>query len=322
MSDNKQNEINLPEAAISAIKNSNNLEAVKIIRQEYALGLREALDLVYDWEKINSQRGQCPVPEVSEKPLLSSRNFSFSIEHLSDGEINQLKSLFKVLADKTIRFGKRAVDISTNYFLVDISDSRSLRDGIRHCILFFNERRIHFSITTSKIQNTESTLYRGEWRGWDGIEEKEIPDINQSFICALAALYETKLNDRIESVLINNYYEDPDNDTLYLFNLRVDAWFSMQQVSLMRDRIKELENGKKSPFKWRFYLARMKPIGRVEITDHFVAYLAPFLKNSKKKALLFKNLDEYGGAGFSADTVRVLNWVRKNNRRIKTIFKQ
>lgn len=51
MDSSKYNSGQLPFAAISAIENGKKLEAIKIVREETGLGLKEAKDLVEQYAK-------------------------------------------------------------------------------------------------------------------------------------------------------------------------------------------------------------------------------------------------------------------------------
>lgn len=312
MTDTQQSQQNLPPAVTSAIKNGNRLEAIRIIRAEQALSLQEAINLINKWEKINSQVGQyqVPVKPTNLTPILNE-SYKYILKTLSSDELSELTFFYKFIQDEEISGSRIAVSDSDNSFLVDVTNNLDSRDGLKRCIFYFKNRIVRFSI--EYVRNKEGWLYKCSWNGWsDDVSQTEALEVNQAFTSAFDVLNQTTSADVIEPRLLNNYFEEPSQDTLYSFDLRVKLWFETKRSHQLMQKIKKLEDGKKSFLKWKFYIERCQPIPPIVIDEKLISSLGLFLKNPKKKAALFKNLDDFGGAGFSADTVSVLNWLRKN----------
>lgn len=314
MTDTQQSQQNLSPAVTSAIKNGNRLEAIRIIRAEQSLSLQEAIYLINEWEKTNSQVGQyqVPVKPTNLTPLLNE-SYKYFLKTLSNDELNELIFLHKFLHGDEISGSRIAVSDSDNSFLVDVTNNLDSRDGLKRCVFYFKNRIIRFSI--EYVRNKEGWLYKCSWTGWsDDVSQVEAFEVNQAFTSALEVLNQTNSADVVEPRLLKNYFEEPSQDTLYQFDLAVRFWFEQKRTDQLKQKIKKLEDGKKSFLKWKFYIERRRPMPTIVIDEKLISSLGLCLKNPKKKAALFKNLDDFGGAGFSADTVNVLNWLRKNER--------
>lgn len=237
---------------------------------------------------------------------------NYEIETISEKDWEELIQLFPNLSGQKSRPRKRAIEQSTNSFILNVSTADDARDACARCKFFYKGRWLNVSIRGRKSDGLITRI--PEWWAWHGIQEAEIGAINESLISATRALFDLHESDPIVPKVNNNpFYEITKEELINVINAAVTIWYDSKRIKDMRKRTNDLIQAKKTFFKWRFYLLRMMPMPSYNMVEEsLIEYLKPYFINPKHKVILLQHLDE-GGACFSEDTKRFLHFARKNN---------
>jgi hypothetical protein len=233
----------------------------------------------------------------------------FEVKAISESDWEILKENSQILKAISSRPLFRAVNEDTKDFLIEISKPYSHREGdwIIRCVFAFMHHETHVSIA-----NARNSKFEVNWHVWKDIKEVEIIEFNKSLVSAIVALFGFNGNSIMLYVGGNPFVEIPIDELILHFDSRIDFFCSTERLRITEKYIEKLTEGKKSLFKWRFFLTKWKGIPKYNKVDHdLIRSLESFFINPKHKTLLFRHLDE-GGSRYCEDTKRVLNYLRNS----------
>lgn len=202
---------------------------------------------------------------------------------------------------------ERAINHANGNFLIQVGVDSHRDEWQRRCVLVGYSRSL--LVRFGNMSNTSGGKLSVSWRPWNGILEAEISPMNLELAEAFKSLYKLQDGQFVVEVVDNPYYVMPKDELIERFNSMVNIWFSRREYEAINRQIARLNAGKKSIFKWKFYLAKWQGVPQCKVTDDLINWVAGLTANPKYLDVLLQHLDD-GGERFSENTKGTLAYIR------------
>lgn len=232
---------------------------------------------------------------------------NYKKEPISEQNWSFIRACSDILRTTSAYPTERAINCANSNFLLEIGESDDRGELDRQCVFVSPSRSMFITLCNAPH---EGGKYQVSWKAWEGIQKQEITALNNELIIAFAVLYGFPEDRLVLRVIENPHLEIPKDTLIETFDICIKIWCDSKRIRIMDKYGEELTRGKKSLFKWRFYLTRWRGLPKYEkVEAALIRYMSAYLNNPGHMIVLLQHLDE-GGEQYCEDTKRVLAYIR------------